>query len=488
MESVMKPIRIMKNGREEEDGGEPLSPMSRLFHKPDSNFYIIAMLGFAAPISPDVVKLHIARTFPKHPRFSSLQVVDEKNGGELRWVKTEVNIDNHVIIPKLDPNMDSPDKFVEDYVSNLSKTTISMSIPLWDFHVLEVKTSEAEATAVLRVHHSIGDGISLMSLLLSCSRQVSDPESLPTIPTARKSNGSKKNNESLLGFLRFLLIKLGLLVLLCWNTAVDVVMFVLTYLFLNDTANPLKAQRLGPSARRFVHTTLSFDDVKLVKNAMAATVNDVLVGVTQAALSRYLNRKYGIEDGDTGRGKGRGKNNLPKNIRFRATCFVNMRPFSGIQTFEEMIKKGSKAKWGNYIAYLLFPFTIALRDNPLDYVRDAKLNSDRKKASLEAKCIYFMARLLLKFYPTMTCGFPTQTSICYSNVPGPQEQISFCGYPLAFIAPSCCGQPNALFVHIVSYVNKIKIILAVDETIIPDPYQLCDDFQISLKLIKDATL
>ncbi|XP_050211667.1 wax ester synthase/diacylglycerol acyltransferase 4-like isoform X3 [Mercurialis annua] len=416
MESVMKPIRIMKNDREEEDGGEPLSPMSRLFHKPDSNVYIIAMLGFAAPINPEVVKHHFAHTFAKHPRFSSLQVVDEKHGGELRRVKTEVNIDNHVIIPRLDPNMDSPDKFVEDYVSNLSKTTISMSIPLWDFHVLEVKTSEAEATAVLRVHHSIGDGISLMSLLLSCSRQVSDPESLPTIPTARKSNRSKKNNESLLGFLRFLLIKLGLLVLLCWNTGVDVVMFVLTFFFLNDTENPLKAQKLGPSARRFVHTTLSFDDVKLVKNAMAVTVNDVLVGVTQAALSRYLNRKYGMcrDENDDG---SRVKNNLPKNIRFRASYVVNTRPFSKIQT----------------------------------------------------------------------CGFPTQTSICYSNLPGPREQVSFCGYPLAFIAPSCFGQPNALFVHVVSYVNKIKIILAVDETMIPDPQQLCDDFQISLKLIKDAT-
>ncbi|XP_050211665.1 wax ester synthase/diacylglycerol acyltransferase 11-like isoform X2 [Mercurialis annua] len=445
MESVMKPIRIMKNDREEEDGGEPLSPMSRLFHKPDSNVYIIAMLGFAAPINPEVVKHHFAHTFAKHPRFSSLQVVDEKHGGELRRVKTEVNIDNHVIIPRLDPNMDSPDKFVEDYVSNLSKTTISMSIPLWDFHVLEVKTSEAEATAVLRVHHSIGDGISLMSLLLSCSRQVSDPESLPTIPTARKSNRSKKNNESLLGFLRFLLIKLGLLVLLCWNTGVDVVMFVLTFFFLNDTENPLKAQKLGPSARRFVHTTLSFDDVKLVKNAMAVTVNDVLVGVTQAALSRYLNRKYGMcrDENDDG---SRVKNNLPKNIRFRASYVVNTRPFSKIQTFEDMIKEGSKAKWGNHISSILFPFTIALRDDPLDYVRDAKLHSDRKKASLEAKCTYFMARLLLKFYPTM-----------------------------------------ALFVHVVSYVNKIKIILAVDETMIPDPQQLCDDFQISLKLIKDAT-
>ena len=62
-----------------------------------------------------------------------------------------------------------------------------------------------------------------------------------------------------------------------------------------------------------------------------------------------------------------------------------------------MLKKGSKAKWGNQIGYLIFPFTIALRDDPLDYLREAKVAMDRKKASLEASFSYFLSKSFLKF-------------------------------------------------------------------------------------------
>ena len=62
-----------------------------------------------------------------------------------------------------------------------------------------------------------------------------------------------------------------------------------------------------------------------------------------------------------------------------------------------MMKKNSFARWGNHIGYVLFPFTIALRDDPLDYLREAKAKMDRKKASLEAPYSYFMAKYFLKF-------------------------------------------------------------------------------------------
>ncbi|KAK4858513.1 hypothetical protein QYF36_017512 [Acer negundo] len=52
-------------------------------------------------------------------------------------------------------------------------------------------------------------------------------------------------------------------------------------------------------------------------------------------------------------------------------------------------------KWGNQIGSILFPFTIALRDDSLDYVREAKAAMDRKKASLEASYSYFMCGVIL---------------------------------------------------------------------------------------------
>lgn len=36
------------------------------------------------------------------------QVVDMENGGQVKWIRTEVNIDNHVTITKLDPQSVDP--------------------------------------------------------------------------------------------------------------------------------------------------------------------------------------------------------------------------------------------------------------------------------------------------------------------------------------------------------------------------------------------
>lgn len=62
------------------------------------------------------------------------------------------------------------------------------------------------------------------------------------------------------------------------------------------------------------------------------------------------------------------------------------------------MKKNSEAKWGNWIGYVLLPFIIALRENPLDYVWEAKAMVDRKKHSLEALFTSSIAELGLKLF------------------------------------------------------------------------------------------
>ena len=47
---------------------------------------------------------------------------------------------------------------------------------------------------------------------------------------------------------------------------------------------------------------------------------------------------------------------------------------------------------------------------------------------------------------------------------------------------------QAVTLHFQSYMNKIKIVLAVDDLTVPDRHQLLDDLAESLKLIKDAVV
>lgn len=468
-----------KNGGKEEDE-EPLSPMARLFHEPGSNVYIISMMGCKTRINPHVVKQNLLHSLLRHPRFSSLQVVDEETGG-IRWVPTNVNIDNHVIVPELDPNIAFPDKFVDDYISNLSKSPIENSKPLWDLHLLDIKTTDDEGTGVFRFHHSLGDGLSLMTLLLACTRKSSDPDSLPTLPISK--------NTGYIKFTRFWSV-----LEVFWNSIVAVVMFVLTVLFLKDTETPLKGSiGVENRPRRFVRKCVSLADIKVVRDVMNVTLNDVVLGVTQAGLSRYLNRRYS-ESWNDNETYHRTKNDIiPKNIRLRATFFFNLRATTRIDTLVETMKTGTMGRWGNQIGYVLLPFTIGLKRNPLDYVKEAKAVIDRKKASLEPLYTYFVVYLVLKLFGIKAVGKLNHkvffnTTLWFTNVPGPQQEVTFYGHEITYIAPSCYGQPNALMIHVTSYVDKMMFVISADEETIPDPQQLCDDLEESLHLIKTSAL
>lgn len=161
------------------DVDEPLTPAGRLFIQPEMDQVINCAVSVDDSIDVDAVKLEISNSIlVKHPRFSSIMVKD--SCGRERWRKVEVNVDEHFIIRREslitdDPSISDEDA-VNDYLADLSVSTpLSLSKPLWEFHLLL-----AHKYAVLRLHHSLGDGISLMSMFLSCCRRADDPNQRPT--------------------------------------------------------------------------------------------------------------------------------------------------------------------------------------------------------------------------------------------------------------------------------------------------------------------
>lgn len=72
--SSLKPIET-KDEAINESEEEPLSPSSRLFHEPNFNVHVLAILGMKTRINTEQApRDHLANTLLKHPRFSSLQV------------------------------------------------------------------------------------------------------------------------------------------------------------------------------------------------------------------------------------------------------------------------------------------------------------------------------------------------------------------------------------------------------------------------------
>ena len=60
--------------KEEEEEEQPLSPAGRLFHGPNTNVHVLAIMGYKVKIDPVVALDNLPLTLLKHPRFSSLPV------------------------------------------------------------------------------------------------------------------------------------------------------------------------------------------------------------------------------------------------------------------------------------------------------------------------------------------------------------------------------------------------------------------------------
>ncbi|KAF5796799.1 putative transferase [Helianthus annuus] len=73
---------------------------------------------------------------------------------------------------------------VNDCLANLTVSCpLSTYKPLWEMHILD-----AHKCFVIRFHHAVGDGVSLLSLLLlTMCRRVSDGEKIVTVETTSSS-------------------------------------------------------------------------------------------------------------------------------------------------------------------------------------------------------------------------------------------------------------------------------------------------------------
>ncbi|KAB5520750.1 hypothetical protein DKX38_025069 [Salix brachista] len=319
----------------EGDSVEPVTPAGRLFLQPEMDIIIHCAIGFKNKIDIDSTRSAIKNSLMlKHPRFCSLLVRD-KNGRE-HWKKTDIDIDQHFIIvnQKNDSrssftDADDVDRVVNEYIADLSVSTpLDISKPLWEVHVLLEQNC-----AILRVHHALGDGISLMSLFLATSRTAGDPEKIPTLVTGRRPYYGKEGKQQ---DWRGVILRVLKMV---WFSLAFCLEFVLRILWVGDKKTVISGGdgvELWP--RKLATAKFLIEDMKTVKRAVA-----------NADLSEML------------------KNN-----------------------------SGSQSRWGNRFGFILLPtFYHKHNVDPLEHVRRAKKMIDRKKQTAEAHFAYRIAHLAM---------------------------------------------------------------------------------------------
>lgn len=180
-----------------------------------------------------------------------------------------------------------------DFVGDVCSRQLDRSKPLWEMYIVE-GLEGGKIAIVSKIHHCTIDGVSGAELLAQLFDLEADPE--------QREGGASPTDEGvpsevqLLG--RALLARLTRpvgITRLAWKTgrAVLDVRRVRQSSSSGRAALPLTTPRTSLNSaitphRRVAFSSISLDDVKRIKNAQEATVNDVILALCTGALRRYL--------------------------------------------------------------------------------------------------------------------------------------------------------------------------------------------------------
>ncbi len=435
----------------------------------DVNLMMIVGVWLLTPaITIGALRERIAARLLGYDRFRQKAVVDAL--GATWVVDDDFDIRHHVVSTELAPHRgESERRALQRLCGALATTPLDPARPLWQFHLIE--RYEGGSAIIARLHHCIGDGIALISVMLSITdggaapprrRQHADddhePDWLadavfkPLIDLTVKAigmygSGMAKSIEMLASPYQPLLGSMDMA-----RAGVKVVGDVAALaLMADDSPTLLKGKPIGRKAVAWSEP-MSLDDVKTVGKGLACTVNDVLLACVAGAIGAYLH-----ERGDDTAGK-----------EIRAMVPVNLRPP------EQAWQLGNR--FG--LAPLVLPIGIA---NPISRVGAVRARMEALKGSYQpllSLAILSATGLFIKPVQDLVLGmFAKKTTAVMTNVPGPAVPLKFCGTTLRqnmFWVPA--SGDVGVGVSILSYGGGVQFGLITDTALCPDPQAIIDRF------------
>lgn len=335
------------------------------------------------------------------------------------------------ILPARGENLHSLEA-LQAYVGREADGKLPRDRPRWEIQVVE--GFEDDATALLiRVHHSIGDGMALISLMFALMDETWNREDGVARGSVHPSAGAR--------ILRAVMIPLA---------APGILLRRLTWI-----ADRTLLHGADLSGRKRVAWTapLDLDVIKRAKNHVGATVNDVLMASMTGALSGYLERR-----GET----------APK--RFRVSMPVNVR------------HPRKQLRLENHFAAV--PLELPAGTGPLPQrIQTVKARMDELKRSVTPIVVYGIQRALLAFIPKAVSRglidfLANKCTAVVTNVPGPPGDLLLEGRKVRSILFWVPQRARiGIGISILSFAGKVQVGVMADETLVPDPAELARAFE-----------
>ncbi len=450
---------------------EPLSGVDAAWLRMDEPTNLMTITGVLVlddPMDVDTLKALLEERFLGFDRFR--QRVRDPEGSPYWELDPYFDLDRHVHRTAL-PGAAGRDE-LKERVSTLMSVPLDRDKPLWEMELVEDYLGGS--ALIVRLHHCIADGMALLQVLLSLTDEYFDPARFPTTADRGLLSGVVRGAlDTVRGTVRTgrRLLSEGAKSLLRPSRALRRAKQGLSFgaalsKFLSlphDDDTPLKGE-LGVKQRATWSAPLDLARVKRIGGVVDAKVNDVLLGAVAGALRYYLAARTEPTDTET----------------VRALIPVNLRPPE--QAFE----------LGNHFGLVFLDLPVGL-DDPLERMLAVKQRMDTLKGSAEAVAaltvLEGLGYLPLSVEDRAVRHFSNRASAVMTNVPGPQEPLHMKGRHVQHVMP---WVPRAghvgLGVSIFSYDGTVRLGIACDAGLIPDPDTIIDGFQREFSQLADDLL
>lgn len=446
--------------------GEPIAPVDHAWLRMDepANLMIInGVLVLREPLSVESLRDILTRRLLPIPRFRQKVVL--RDGAPFWEDDPAFRLDDHVVAKPLAPPGDQA--ALREEISRLMAEPLSRERPLWVFYLF--RGFEGDGCVVMaRLHHSIGDGMALLLVLLSLTDVTRGPELGPEVPVDDLGNPFTDlfhrppvGVEAAKQLARRIMpdcMRLMEQTAAAFETMTGFVAgLVSTGAFSRLVFRPPDPKTrfrgpLGIPKRVAWSDAIALDEVREIGKALGGTINDVLLSAMSGGMRRYLDRH----------------GEAWPWLNFRAAMPVNLR---SLDRLSEM---------GNRFGLIFLSLPVGIAD-AVERLRELSHRASALKRSAEPLVVYGILRLLgvvpLAIQRMVVAIFATKATAVMTNVPGPREVLYLAGKQICdifFWVPQ--SGHVGLGVSIFSYAGHVRMGVGTDAGLVPDPEVIVEGF------------